>query len=417
MRGSPERSFEMSASVVRRVGVGGRPIEAAEELKVARAVKEQLYQAKDGKSRLWFYKGRFYAWSRGLWVERTRNEVLKEVHRSLEDALYRHWNGATQAWEMRRYKPNWMKSKGVVGSLESLVTSEREEVPFWFGGAETNPETSIGFLDYVVDVLGGEVRCVERTQDWFDPCVLGTEYGRGGDCPRWMQALDEWGKGSEEWKELLQRWLGYCLLNTRKYEKWMLFYGKVRAGKGTITHVMQRLMGPTRGYLGTSLDVMASHFGLNHFQVAKMVVIGEVATMETKDAERAARIMKNVVGRDPIDIDVKYEQPLRNVYAPGAITVLSNEIPHLPNKGRGMSSKMLVLPFEVSFEGREDPDLLEDLMRELPGIARWVVEGARKLEAVKRGEERWPLTMRGKRVVEQYSLLNNVFDAFVQARF
>jgi phage/plasmid-associated DNA primase len=94
----------------------------------------------------------------------------------------------------------------------------------------------------------------------------------------------------------------------------------------------------------------------------------------------------------------------------------SNEIPVLPNKGRGLSGKMLVLPFEVSFEGKEDLDLEAELDRELEGIAAWCVMGAHRLEN-SRAAERWPVPAAAERAVHMYHLQNNPFDAFLEARF
>ena len=59
----------------------------------------------------------------------------------------------------------------------------------------------------------------------------------------WLRCLDQWGCGSPEWATLLQRWMGYCLMNHRRYAKWLLMYGKARAGKGTIVAIVQKLVG------------------------------------------------------------------------------------------------------------------------------------------------------------------------------
>jgi putative DNA primase/helicase len=38
-------------------------------------------------------------------------------------------------------------------------------------------------------------------------------------------------------------------------------------------------------------------------------------------------------------------------------------------------SRLKLIPFETSFEGREDKSLKQDLLSELPGILAWAVEG------------------------------------------
>ena len=107
---------------------------------------------------------------------------------------------------------------------------------------------------------------------------------------------------------------------------------------------------------------------------------------------------------------------MRNVVVSAAPWVQANEIPKLPNKGRGLSGKMLVLPFERSFEGKEQHDLMDVLKGELAGIAAWALRGAINLEAAEDGAK-FPPTDGSLRVVRDYHLANNPFDYFLEARF
>ena len=250
---------------------------------------------------------------------------------------------------------------------------------------------------------------------WFDPCVVDVDLDVGAQCPRWMRCLEEWSGGNEVWKELLQRWMGYSLMGHRRYAKWMLFHGKVRAGKGTIGTVMRWLRGGT-GFVGTSLDELAGSFGLDGVEFARVLCVSEVSELSGREGEVAVRVLKNLLGRDPISINAKYKRQVRNVVVGAAPWVQANEIPQLPNKGRGLSAKMLVLPFERSFEGKEQHDLMDVLKEELAGIAAWVLRGAVALEAAA-DDEKFPPTEGGVRAVRDYHLANNPFDYFLEARF
>ena len=75
---------------------------------------------------------------------------------------------------------------------------------------------------------------------------------------------------------------------------------------------------------------------------------------------------------------------------------------------------MLVLPFDVSFEGKEDVYLIDTLVEELEGIAAWAVEGAVKLE---NDNQRFPLPQKAQDTVQMYHLQNNPFDHFLEERF
>ena len=46
-----------------------------------------------------------------------------------------------------------------------------------------------------------------------------------------------------------------------------------------------------------------------------------------------------------------------------------------------LAGRLLVILFQHSFFGREDPGLTDRLMGELPGILNWAIEGYERLQA------------------------------------
>tara|TARA_Y100001951_G_C11130457_1_gene177951 strand:- start:59 stop:517 length:459 start_codon:yes stop_codon:yes gene_type:complete len=78
---------------------------------------------------------------------------------------------------------------------------------------------------------------------------------------------------------------------------------------------------------------------------------------------------------------------------------------------------MLVLPFDVTFEGREDFDLIDTLNKELPGIAAWAIQGAHRLENEPDPRLRFPMPERAEDSVKLYHIQNNPYDHFLEERF
>ena len=396
-----------------RVGTQGRPMESVEPMKVANELLRHCFSTPSNGRGLWYYQGSFYHWYGGEWKQRDDIWLEDMCWHALEDAHYRHVenNGIETT---RRFCPNKSKIENVVRALMSQVRMSHETVPVWLDGNEKLvPTRIVSFRDMLVDPKTMEV--VPRDEHWFDPVTLPFEYQPDAECPTWLRCIEEWSGGCPVWKELLQRWMGYCLMPHRKYAKWLLMYGKVRAGKGTISHVIEALIG-REAYSGTSLDDLAGDFGLDGLEKSRVLCISEVSELDTRQGEKAVRVLKNVVGRDPIAINVKFQRQMRNVVVAAAPMVQANEIPRLPNKGRGLSSKMLVLPFEVSFEGRENFDLMEQLMEELPGIANWAIRGAQKLENDE-ASKRFPIPEQAQDAIKLYHLQNNPFDHFLEERF
>ena len=399
------------------LGTQQNPLRTTEPMKVARAMLKVCFE--DGLG-LREVRGRLFEWYGDKWVMRETLWLEDMVWKWTEDL---HVSDDPQGLVVERYGPTEYKVSGVVRSLEALVRVSCLEIPQWlrsdlFGTFE-DPHCTVSFRDVVVDVkasaASGGLVSVPRGPEWFDPCVLDVNLDAEAGCPRWMQCLDEWSGSDPVWVDLLQRWMGYSMMSHRRYAKWMLFHGKIRAGKGTISTVMRWLVGGT-GFVGTSLDELASSFGLDGLEFARVLCISEVSELDSRDGEVAVRVLKNVLGRDPISINAKYKRQQRNVIVAAAPWVQANEIPQLPNKGRGLSGKMLVLPFNNSFEGKEQHDLMDVLKGELAGIAHWALQGAIRLEAAA-NDAKFPPTEPGLRVMRDYHLANNPIDYFLESRF
>lgn len=389
-----------------------RPMESAEPMKVAGFLLREAFNTPDGRQGLWSFRESFYHWYGEQWQIRDSVWLEDMCWTLLEDAYYR--DRSREEMVIRRFNPNRAKIENVMRALEALVRLNHSRVPVWLGEGDVDVDSMVAFQDVLVDTKTMEIR--DRDARWFDPVTLPVTWKPDAECPKWMQCLEEWSEGDAMWKELLQRWMGYCLMPHRRHAKWLLMYGKVRAGKGTISKVLESLMG-TDCYMGTSLDDLAGDFGLDGLEHARVLCISEVSELDGRMGERATRVLKNIVGQDPISVNIKFKRQMRNIVIDAAPMVQSNEIPQLPNKGRGLSSKMLVLPFDISFEGRENPYLFDELKGELAGIAAWAVKGAHKVETAYKARDRFPMPHKSEDAIRLYHLQNNPFDHFLEERF
>ena len=65
-------------------------------------------------------------------------------------------------------------------------------------------------------------------------------------------------------------------------------------------------------------------------------------------------------------------------------TIAVNELPRLSDSSAAMRSRLLVLPYFNTYEGKEDFDLVDRLLAEIPGITNWALEGLRLLRTAGR---------------------------------
>ena len=385
---------------------------SAEAMQVARYLLSTRFSTPNGRNGLWYWRGNFYEWYGETWQKRDREWIESALWVALENVTF---SQATQNGNRQvRFAPSIPKVQGVMRALQAVQTLPHERSPVWLTAPQTKQtQTLVSFRDKILDAKTGDE--YKRDETFFDPHVLPCNYDPNAECPKWMQCLDEWGGGDPQWATLLQRMFGYCLLPHRDYAKWFLMYGKIRGGKGTIMSILKALL--AEGYMGTCLEDIASQFGLWGIEQARVMAINEVSEISNREGEAACRVLKSIVGRDPISINRKFEQPLRNVVVDSVPIMQSNEIPRLPNKGLGLSGKMVLLPFTVSFAGRENYRLGEELLAELPGIASWAYKGACMVEQEANPRAKFPMPERSVALIEEYHAVNNPIDEFLETRF
>jgi putative DNA primase/helicase len=391
-----------------------RPLVNSEPTKVARAVVERAFRTPNRHRGIWWFKGNFWVWVGGEWRRVPPTQMREDLWLLLEDA-YVMVGGEGEV--VKRYAPNKQRIDNVMEGLVSVTKLPFENMPVWLGEREESPdlEHTVAFEDKLVTVTPEGFQVRDRDERWFDSVVVKCRWEDGDQgCPRWMRALEEWGEGDPAWAELLRRWMGYCLMPTRKYARWLLKYGKIRGGKGVSDRVLESLVGEA-AFVSRGLDDLVG-FDLHGIESARVLNTSEVQGLDGKEAEKCARVLKMCLGGDNIYVKVNYEVGFQTKVR-AAPQVSANEIPNLPNKGMGLSGKMLVLPFDVSFLNREEYDLEGRLRAELPGIARWAMEGALALEQEKGWDGKWPTPRKAEEVRRLYHLQNNFIDAFLEARF
>lgn len=393
------------------VVTGGLP--EAEPMKVAAYIRNQEWP--DG--RLIHFRGSFYEYYGDQWQRRSDDWMVDRLWRAAENVMVVQEDSRGREYA-ERYGPTNLKIQNLFAALRALPGVRRDvgHIPMWLapGDSLPAPEMSIGFQDAVVTLepLG----VVPRNQNWFDLAVVPANYDPEATCPLWEACLEQWSMGSEEWVTLLQRWFGYSLMNHRRYAKWLLMYGKTRAGKGVIARVLAALVG-SECFQSAGVEDFEGGFVLEGFENTKVLSLTEAFGTERKTAERLNALIKRVVGGDPQRLHRKYKAALENVVIPAAPMMQANEIPSLPDRSGSVSSKMLLLPFHWSTRdpgSKEDSGLSEKLLKELPGIAMWALRGAVDLHS---SGGLFPVLAEAEETRDAFSSTNSPMDAFLEKHF
>ena len=141
-----------------------------------------------------------------------------------------------------RLKPSDSLVRGIFNSLCDLI-SVRQVMNATFITTGQEGGDVISFKNGLVDLTKEIPQVKPHTPDYFCFNELGYDYDESATCPEWLKFLTSIWDDNEELKNQLQEWFGYCLVNSTDMQKFALFIGKPRGGKGVIADMLMQLVG------------------------------------------------------------------------------------------------------------------------------------------------------------------------------
>jgi putative DNA primase/helicase len=316
-----------------------------------------------------YWRGGFFLWHDGRYIEIETSEVQADLVRSIN----------------RNYV---YLTTGVIGNVLAQVKAQsalpsRTEPPTWLGSAAVEwPSSEVlatrRELIHMPSLVSDKTYSMPATPRFFSTSALDYEFAIDAPEPKcWLNFLRElWGDDHES-ISTLQEICGYLLTLDTRQQKIFMLIGPPRSGKGTIARLLGRLVGPAN-VAAPTLASLETNFGLAPLLGKSVAIIADARLSARVDQSKVVERMLSISGEDSLTADRKYREPVTGKI-PARLVVISNELPRLAESSGALANRMIVLRLTKSFLGREDTDLTEKLLVELPGILLWAIEGWRRL--------------------------------------
>lgn len=352
--------------------------------------------AHQGHGTLVFWRDEFYEWAGSHWSAVPRSELEAEVNGSARrhfEALQREYQRAANAGQLDELPRMGKVTCGLVGNVAAALRQLTllrgvDSPPAWIrGGSGPSPKEIVparnGLVHLPAFVEKGMAGVLANDPRYFNTNAVGFPVTADAAPPAaWLRFLAELWPDDPESVALLQEWFGYLLTPDTAQQKMLLLIGPRRSGKGTISRVLQSLVGPAN-CCGPTLSGLAGPFGLAPLLGKSVAVIEDARLSGRADAAVVVERMLAISGEGTLTVERKHLDAV-NVRLATRFVVSTNEIPRLPDVSGALASRWCVLRFFHSFEGKEDTALPDRLLAELPGIFLWAVKGWERLHERKR---------------------------------
>ncbi len=355
------------------------PLDLAKQWLEATYHKEDLFTLR-------VFHGGWYAYDGQCYKEIEKAGIRQQLYRFLDGKQFKKFS-SKGGFDLLNYDPTKQKLDQIVDALLAYCPITSEEIPCWLDQthATSNPRHVLIFPNGYLDITGYTRRgedfiLQEPTPHFFSLACYPYAFNPEASCGQWLAFLQEIFADDSLKITLLQEWFGYNLIPDNSQEKFMMFLGPTRAGKGTILEVLAYMLGEDQ-VVATSFKDYTRRFAIFPFLGKLAAVIGDVSVSTNYDATEALNLLKRITGNDPIMIERKgrdITQACIKLYT--RFTMAANVMPRLPDFARTIESRMLIIQFLSSYMGREDTTLKTRLRMEAPGILLWALEGLRRLQ-------------------------------------
>ena len=223
----------------------------------------------------------------------------------------------------------------------------------------------------VVDLKTGELR--EHDRD--DLMIKMTTATPEGDCPRWLQFLDDVTAGDQALVDYLQRVVGYCLTGVTSEHALFFLHGGGANGKSVFVHVLMSILGNYAANAPVE-TFMESRTEKHPTDLASLQGARYVSSVETEQGKRWNESkLKTLTGGDKISARFMRQDFFE--YTPQfKLVIAGNHKPMIRNVDEAMTRRLHLIPFLVKVpDEKKDKDLACKLLKERNGILAWAVEG------------------------------------------
>ena len=306
-------------------------------------------------------------WNRDAGAEVRR--MAKQTVRSI------YAEAAQQSAEgQRRALATWGTRSESAAAIESMLKLAQAEagIPVAAGDLDVD-RWLLNVENGTLNLHTGELRA-HRREDLVSK-LAPVHFDPAECCPRWTRFLDEVFAPHPDIVPFIQRAVGYSLTADTREECLFLMHGTGRNGKGTQLKTLALVMGDYAGTADFSTFVQRRDDSGPRDDVANMRGKRLVSAQESREgAALAESLLKWLTGGDLVRARRLYENSYE--FDPSwKIWLATNHKPVIRGTDPAIWSRIKLIPFDVSFEGREDKTLKTALLAELPGILNWAVEG------------------------------------------
>jgi len=185
-----------------------------------------------------------------------------------------------------------------------------------------------------------------------------------------------------EMRSFLHRWMGYSLIAGAGEQKFCVFYGTGRNGKGTFVELCCAIAGDYAEYVPIE-TFLQGHWQMSGAQARPdLMLLHNVRMVRSVEPDDGVRfneaLIKQITGGDPVQAR-DLNRPMVRFRPHMKLTISANHRPAVRGGDEGIWSRIKLVPWDQFIPDAErDRDLLKKLQAEASGVLNRLLDGLRQ---------------------------------------
>ena len=310
------------------------------------------------------------------------SKIIRDYY--LDEFYTRAAAGKTEEGETPKYpKKQDIDLLAAIYRSSGIVT---DRTPFgtWIDSSVKEQKRLLSFRNGLLDIdefkAKGKNTAIRRHDPrWWSNLSFPYDYDSMADCPHWQKFLMK-SVPDMQCQQLLQEWMGYCLLPGNSMQKFLMIMGSGANGKSVFMAALTALVG-RENVSNVQIEAFREKFHLSE-TLGKLVNIIDDVNPITDLAEGT---FKSFTSGNRVFFDRKNKTGV-STEPTAKMTIAMNEPPRIRDRSDGVWRRMLLIPFSQTISAQDRIPGMDQVdwwheVNELPGILNWALDGLMRLEA------------------------------------
>lgn len=300
----------------------------------------------------------FYVYESGVYCKKSKNEFKSFI---------------------KSYIPIAFQTDALLNNVANLIlASDEKSIDYEDANSD---EGIINFKNglYIIK----ENKLIQHSKDIMSTIQLDCNYSEKASCKRWIEFVnklcsDEDDILDEEKKAVLQEWFGLLISNVKvsRTKKCLALYSALGdTGKSKFLDMLNLIIGDDN-VAHVPIQNMSDRFAMGNLYGKRLNSVGDQKSDDIEDSS----VFKQITGGDLLAVEMKGKTAFQFRFKGGFIFACNGLPMFADDKGGHIFDRFTIIQCERYIKAEErDRELIDKLVKEKDGIARWGIEGLQRL--------------------------------------